>query len=316
MIALGIDIGGTSIKGAAINDKGEILDRLSLDVNKEDKPEKTIGDLCDVINKFVKEHKYDEPISGLGIGSPGVINHDNGEILSSPNLPSWEHFKLKEFVEKHTGLPVKLNNDANVAALGEAVFGSGKEYTNVVMLTLGTGVGSGIIMNNKIYDGNLHQGAEIGHMVIRVGGQPCGCGRRGCLETYASATGLIRESKKAVEKHPESIMNEVAKDLGKFDARVPFIAEKYGDKAAKKVVREYVKNLSEGILNICNIFRPEVVILSGGVANEGENLLKRIRKYLKKYDYGMLHSPFVEVRTSVLGYDSGKIGAACLVFDK
>ena len=316
MIALGIDIGGTSIKGAAITDKGEILDRLSVDVCKVDKPEKTIGDLCDAINKFVKDHHYDEPIAGLGIGSPGVINHDNGEILSSPNLPTWEHFKLKEFVEKHTGLPVELNNDANVAALGESVFGSGKEYTNVVMLTLGTGVGSGIIMNKKVYDGHLHQGAEIGHMVIRVNGEPCGCGRRGCLETYASATALIRETKKAMDKAPDSLMFEEAKKLGKVDARVAFNAAKRGDKVAKRVVHNYVRDLSEGILNICNIFRPEVVILSGGVANEGEYLLSRVRRYLKKFDYGMLHSPFVDVRTSVLGYDSGKIGAACLVLFK
>ena len=314
MIAIGIDIGGTSIKGASITDKGVILDRFSLDVNKSDRPEKTIGELCDVINEFLKVHKYDEPIKGIGIGSPGVINHDNGEILSSPNLLTWEHFMLRDFVESHTGLKVYLNNDANVAALGEAVFGSGKEYNNAIMLTLGTGVGSGIILNKKIYDGNLHQGAELGHMVIRVGGRPCGCGRRGCLETYASATALINDTKKALEEAPNSLMHEVVKELGKIDARVPFMAAKRGDKVAKRVVRNYVKSLSEGILNICNIFRPEVVILSGGVANEGEYLLKMIRRYLKKFDCGMIHSPFVDVKQASLGYDSGKIGAACLVF--
>ena len=314
MIALGIDIGGTSIKGASITDKGVILDRFSLDVNKEDRPEKTIGELCDVINEFLRTHKYDEPIKGIGIGSPGVINHDNGEILSSPNLLTWEHFMLRDFVESRTGLKVYLNNDANVAALGEAVFGSGKEYNNAIMLTLGTGVGSGIILNKKIYDGNLHQGAEIGHMVIRVGGRPCGCGRRGCLETYASATALINDTKKALTRDPKSLMADEIKLLGKLDARVPFNAMRKGDKTATRVVHNYVKSLSEGILNICNIFRPEVVILSGGVANEGEFLLKMIRKYLKKYDYGMLHSPFVDVKQASLGYDSGKIGAACLVF--
>lgn len=316
MIAIGVDIGGTSIKGATINERGEILDRFSLDVNKEDRPEKTVGDMCDVINEFVKSHHYDEPISGIGIGSPGVIDHEKGEVLSSPNLLSWEHFKLREFVEKRTALPVELNNDANVAALGEAVFGSGKEYTNVVMLTLGTGVGSGIILNKKIYDGHFHQGAEIGHMVIRVNGHPCGCGRRGCLETYASATALIRDSKLAQEKNPDSIMKDVAKELGKFDARVPFIAKRRGDKVASRVVRNYVRDLSEGILNVCNIFRPEVVILSGGVANEGEYLFSRIRRYLKRFDYGMQHSPFVDIKPSKLGYDSGKIGAACLVLFK
>ena len=316
MIAIGIDIGGTSIKGASINDKGIILDRFALDVNKDDRPEKTIGDLCDVINEFLKTHKYDEPIEGIGIGSPGVINHERGEILSSPNLLTWEHFYLRDFVESRTGYKVYINNDANVAALGEAVFGSGKEYNTAIMLTLGTGVGSGIIMNKKIYDGNLHQGAEIGHMVIRVGGRPCGCGRRGCLETYASATALINDTKKALEKDPKSLIADEIKLLGKLDARVPFNAMRKGDKTATRVVKGYIKSLSEGILNICNIFRPEVVILSGGVANEGDFLIKRIKRYMKKYDYGMIHSPFVDVKQASLGYDSGKIGAACLVFNK
>ena len=316
MIAIGIDIGGTSIKGASITDQGQILDRFSLDVTKTDLPEKTIGELCDVLNDFLAKHHYDEPIAGIGIGSPGVIDHEKGEILSSPNLLTWEHFKLVDFMKARVNLPIKINNDANVAALGESIFGSGRDYKNVIMLTLGTGVGSGIILDKKIYDGHFHQGAEIGHMVIRVNGHPCGCGRRGCLETYASATALIRDAKLALEKNPDSLMKEVAQELGKFDARVPFIAEKRGDRTAKRVVRNYVRDLSEGILNICNIFRPEVVVLSGGVANEGENLLRRIRRYLKKYDYGMQHSPYVEVKQAILGYDSGKIGAACLVFDK
>lgn len=315
MIAIGVDIGGTSIKGASITDKGVILDRFVLEVNREDSPEKSIGELCDVINEFIKTHQYNEPIKGIGIGSPGVIDHEKGEILSSPNLLTWEHFMLRDFVESRTNLKVYLNNDANVAALGEAVFGSGKDYTNAIMLTLGTGVGSGIILNKKIYDGNLHQGAELGHMVIRVGGRPCGCGRKGCLETYASATALINDTKEALSKAPNSLMHEVVKELGKIDARVPFIAAKKGDEAALEVVNNYVISLSEGILNICNIFRPEVVILSGGVANEGEYLLVRIREYLKVFDYGMVHSPFVDVKQASLGYDAGKIGAACLVFD-
>lgn len=316
MIAIGVDIGGTSIKGASITDKGEILDRFSCDVNKNDLPETTVGELCNIINQFLKEHHYDEPVAGIGIGSPGVLDLEQGEVKSSPNLLTWEHFKIRDFIEKRTGLPVKLGNDANVAALGESVFGSGKEFNNVIMLTLGTGVGGGIILNKKIYDGNLHQGAELGHMVIRVNGHKCGCGRRGCLETYASATALIRETKKEMERNPNSEMHKVVKELGKCDARVAFIAERRGDKGAIRVVRNYVRDLSEGILNICNIFRPEVVILSGGVANEGDYLLDKIRAYIKSFDYGMVHSPFVDIKQATLGYDSGKIGAACLVFDK
>ena len=313
MTVFGIDIGGTSIKGAVITDKGVILDRFSLKVNKEDSPEHTLGKLCEIINTIINKNEFDEPISGIGIGTPGIIDFDKGMILSSPNLPTWTSFKIKEFIKEKTKLPVEINNDANAAALGESTFGSGKSYDNVVMLTLGTGVGSGIILNKKIYDGNKHQGAEIGHMVIKTNGRKCGCGRRGCLEAYASATALIKITDEELKRHPESKMADVINELGKCDARVPFIAAKQGDKAAKRIIRNYVRDLSEGILNICNIFRPEAIILSGGVANEGEYLLDMIRKYIKKHHYGMLNSPFVDIRQATLGYDSGKIGAACLI---
>ena len=316
MIVLGIDVGGTSIKGAAINDKGQVLDRFSLRVNKSDSASKTIGSLADIINEFVKDHDYKEKISGIGIGVPGIVDFDKGNVIHSPNLPTWEGFNIKEFLQKKTNLPVILNNDANVAAFGESIFGSGKNYNNVIMLTLGTGVGGGIILNKKIFDGNLHQGAELGHMVIRVNGKKCGCGRRGCLEAYASATALIRETKKAMKLHPESLLNHTALENDKVDARTAFLAAKQNDKTAIQVVKNYVQDLSEGILNFCNIFRPEIIVLSGGVANEGEYLFSMIREYLKKHNYGMKHAPYVDIQKASLGYDSGIVGAACLALFK
>lgn len=316
MIAIGVDIGGTSIKGAFINDKGEILSRFSMKVDKEGTPEQEIGKLCDIINASIKEGNYEGKVEGIGIGSPGTLDMDQGIILSSPNLAKWAGFNIKKFMKERTGLPVELNNDANVAALGEAKFGSGSKYKSAIMLTLGTGVGGGIILDGKLYDGNKHQGGELGHTVIRMGGRLCGCGRKGCLEAYASATALIRDTKEMMEKHPENLLSDVAKELGGVDARNAFMAASRGDRFGKKLVKNYVMYLSEGILNYCNIFRPEVVILSGGVANEGENLFRRIRTYLKKNSYGMKGSAKVEVTGSALGYDSGKIGAACLVLFK
>ena len=313
MIAIGVDIGGTSIKGAFINERGEILSRFSMKVDKEKSPEEEIGKLCDIINAAIKEGNYEGKVAGIGIGSPGTLDMDNGIIIYSPNLAKWAGFNIKKFMYGKTGLPVELNNDANVAALGEAKFGSGAKYKSAIMLTLGTGVGGGIIIDGKIYDGNKHQGAELGHMSIRMGGRQCGCGRKGCLEAYASATALIKDTREMMEKHPESALTEIEKELGGVDARNAFIADQRGDKYGRKLVRDYVKFLSEGLLNYCNIFRPEVIILSGGVANEGENLLKRIRRYLKKNTYGMRGSEKVAVVTSQLGYDSGKIGAACLI---
>ena len=316
MIVLGIDIGGTSIKGASINEQGKILDRFALDVNKKDSPEKTIGELSNIINEFVKTHQYSEPISGIGVGVPGIVDFDLGVVLSSPNLPTWNGFNIKEFLQKNTNLPVILNNDANVAALGECIFGAGKKYQNMILLTLGTGVGGGVIINKSIYDGNEHRGAELGHMVIELNGRDCGCGRKGCFEAYASATALIKDTKEAMKNHPESELHKVYEELKSVSARNAFIACRRNDPAGIEVVNNYVMYLCEGILNYCNIFRPEAVILSGGVANEGEYLLNKVREYLATHEYGFHLSPKVDVEIATLGYDSGKIGAACLFLNK
>lgn len=316
MFAIGIDIGGTSIKGAVVNDTGKVLTRFAMDVNKDSSGEAEVNRFCDVMAKAINEYDKSIKLEGIGIGMPGILDMDKGVVITSPNLPKWNGLHISKLISKRMGLPVYINNDANVATLGEARFGSGKEYSNLIMLTLGTGVGGGIIIDNKLYDGNRHQGAELGHMVIRVNGEKCGCGRRGCFEAYASATGLIKMSKKEMDKNPDSLMHEVANEFGKVNAKVVFEASRRGDKAANRVMKRYVRYLGEGILNYCNIFRPEVVVLSGGVANEGDYLLDQVRHFLKNHSYGMKGSPKVELTVASLGYDSGKIGAACLVFDR
>lgn len=315
MFAIGIDIGGTSIKGAVVNDTGKVLTRFAMDVNKNASGEDEVNRFCDVMIKSINDYDNSIKLEGIGIGMPGILDMDKGVVITSPNLPRWNGLHISKLISKRMGLPVYINNDANVATLGEARFGSGKEYSNLIMLTLGTGVGGGIIIDNKLYDGNKHQGAELGHMVIRVNGEKCGCGRRGCFEAYASATALIRDTKKEMDKCPDSLMHDVSKELGKINAKVVFEASRRGDKAAIRVMKRYVKYLSEGILNYCNIFRPEVVLLFGGVANEGDYLLDQVRHYLKNHKYGMKGSPKVELKVASLGYDSGKIGAACLVFE-
>lgn len=312
MIAVGIDVGGTSIKGATIKDNGEILDRFSMPMDKFASPEDTLGKLADLVNETLSSHKYDDKVVGIGIGIPGTFNKETGVIVNCPNLPTWADFNLKQFMEAKCHLFVKMVNDADAAALAEAKFGVGKDFNYVLMITLGTGVGGGIVINKNLYNGNLGMGAELGHMVIELDGKECGCGRKGCFEAYASATALNRDTKEAMEKHPESLLHEVVKELGGLDARVPFIAEGRGDKVAAEVVKNYIKYLSEGLLNYCNILRPNIIVLSGGVANEGENLLGRVREYMKEHNYGMKRAPSVEIRQASLGYDAGKIGAAAL----
>ena len=314
MIAVGIDVGGTSIKGATIRSDGTVLDRFSMPVDKTAAPEVEIGKLCDLVNECLATHKYDEKIAGIGIGIPGSVDNESGLLIRLTNLPTWNGFPLKKFMEERCHLYVKMINDADAAALGEAKLGRGKDVNYMLMFTLGTGVGGGIVINKVVYSGNKGMGAELGHITVEHNGRQCGCGRKGCLEAYASATALINETKKAMEAHPESKLHEVAKELGTVDARVPFRAEERGDEVAYKIIEEYVMWLSEGLISYCNIFRPNMIVLSGGVANEGENLLKRIRKYLKDHTDGMPGSAPVEVEQGKLGYDSGKIGAAALYF--
>lgn len=311
MIAIGVDIGGTSIKGASITDKGEILDRFSLKMDKLATPETSFGLMCDEIEKFLKDKSYKNEIIGIGLGVPGILDKEKGIVKSSPNMPKWINFKISDFVQKRLHTPVKIVNDASSAALGEAKFGTGKNYKNIVMITLGTGVGGGIIIDGKLYDGLGGTGAQLGHSVIRYKGRPCSCGRRGCLEAYASATALINQAKLMRIKYPESELNKVSE----IEAKTVFDLARSGDKLSLKLVKEYVSYLSEGLLNICNEFRPEVILLSGGVANEGEYLVKKITNYMARHHYGYVNAPKVPVKLASLGYDSGKIGAASLLFD-
>ena len=311
MIAIGVDIGGTSIKGASITDKGEILDRFSLKMDKLATPETSFGLMCDEIEKFLKDKSYKDEIIGIGLGVPGILDKEKGIVKSSPNMPKWINFKISDFVQKRLHTPVKIVNDASSAALGEARFGSGKDYHNIVMITLGTGVGGGIIIDDKLYDGLGGTGAQLGHSVIRYKGRPCSCGRRGCLEAYASATALINQAKLMRIKYPESELNKVSE----IEAKTVFDLARSGDKLSLKLVKEYVSYLSEGLLNICNEFRPEVILLSGGVANEGEYLVKKITNYMARHHYGYVNAPKVPVKLASLGYDSGKIGAASLLFN-
>lgn len=314
MIAIGIDVGGTSVKGAAIKNNGEILDRFSIPTDKNLPAEVTIGQICDAVNDLLTTHNYNDKVAGIGIGIPGTFNKETGVVVNCPNLPTWSGFNLKQFMEERTHLYVKIVNDADAAALAEAKFGVGKDCNYLLMITLGTGVGGGIVINKNLYNGNLGMGAELGHMIIEMDGQQCGCGRKGCFEAYASASALIRDTKKAMDKNPDSLLHKVVKDLGILDARAAFIAEKQGDKAATEVVANYVRYLSEGLLNYCNILRPNIIVLSGGVANEGDNLINRVKDYMNKYHYGMKNAPIPEIKKASVGYDSGKIGAAALYF--
>ena len=314
MIAIGIDIGGTSIKGAAVDSNGRVYETFSMPFIKGEDGEVTIRKLAEIVKEYIAAHKLEKKIAGIGLGSPGSLDVKNGIVNYANNL-GWNDLHVADIMHEVLPYPVRLTNDANAASLGEAKYGAGKSYDNIIMLTLGTGVGGGIIINGKLYEGNEGKGAELGHEVIVVDGEQCTCGRKGCLEAYASATALIRETKKAMHLNKRSLMWKICPEIELVSGKTPFEAAKQGDPVANKVLDNYIKYLGEGILNFCNTFRPNVIVLSGGVANAGKFLLDRLNKYIEDRDYGYKATPAVKVVAAELGYDSGKIGAAALFFE-
>ena len=235
---------------------------------------------------------------GAGIGVPGTVDTKNGVVRYSNNI-KWENVELAKEMGNYLPIPIKIANDADCATLGETVAGAGKECQDVIMLTLGTGVGGGIIIDGKIYEGKGLGGSELGHMVIIENGEPCTCGRRGCLEAYTSATALKRDAKRATGKEllPEEI----------------FKGAKEGDEKLSQVVQSYIGKLGTGIVNIVNIFRPQLVILGGGVSAQGETLLEPLRKMMKVGCFGGEKGELPEIETAALGNEAGMIGAASLL---
>ena len=314
MVAIGIDIGGMSIKGAAVDSNGTVYEKFSMPFIKGEDGELTIRKLAELVKEYIVSHNLESKIVGIGIGSPGTLDIEKGIVNYANNL-GWVDLHVADLMHEILPYPVRLINDANAASLGEAKYGAGKSYKTVIMLTLGTGVGGGIIIDGKLFEGNEGKGGELGHTVIVMDGEQCTCGRKGCLEAYASATALIRETKKAMRQNRRSLMWELCPEIELVSGKLPFEAAQKGDKTANELINNYVKYLSEGILNYCNIFRPNVVVLSGGIANAGPFLFDKINAYLKEHDYGYKFTPAVEVVPAELGYDSGKIGAAALFFN-
>lgn len=310
-LCVGIDLGGTFIKGGIVNEDGEILvfdktptegEKGALGVTKN------IAGLVAVL--LEKAGLTAEDVVGIGMGVPGMIDGKSGKVICWENL-GWTDFAIVDELSALTGLKIKISNDANVAAIGEVKFGAAKAYENVVLVTLGTGVGGGIVLDGKLFEGNKSAGAEIGHSVIVMDGEPCSCGRRGCLEAYASATALIRDTKRAMQAHKDSKMWQIG-GLEQVTGKTAFDFAP-SDPYAKEVVDNYVKYLACGIANFANIFRPEAVLLGGGVCAQGDNLIKPVQKLVDENLYAGGMGPQVPVLTASLGNSAGVLGAAALL---
>lgn len=312
-VNIGVDIGGMSLKAGLVNKEGKILHKetIKTDVNKGDKYFlECLQTLIANLIKYAKNNYLE--VNGIGLGIPGIVNNDLKTMEYAPNLKI-ENLSLKDAL-KDFNLPFSLSNDANCAALAEQKFGAAKGYKNVILLTLGTGVGGGIVIDNKLFEGTSGQGAELGHMIIKLNGRKCGCGRKGCFEAYASASALLRLTKEEMKKNPHSLMWEYTDfNLNNVNGLTSFECAKKGDISANNVVNKYVYYLGEGILNFCNIFRPEVVVLGGGVSNQKEFLTSKVKEYLEQNYYGFKKTRSVDVLIASLGNDAGIIGAASLI---
>ncbi len=315
-LALGIDIGGTSIKSAFIDEKGDMRHKFVVPVFPGEEALVTLERLSKNVKESIARLKDDEKLIAVGCGCPGAINAFKGTCDYSNNL-GWKNIEVAKILKKAAGMPVAFDNDANAAMLGEVYYGSAKKYHNAILLTLGTGVGGGLYLDDHLYIGNEGKGAELGHMVIELDGEQCTCGRKGCLEAYASANALKRMTREAMEANKDSLMWKYCDSPEKAGGALPFKCASEGDVVAKKVVDDYVRYLSEGILNFIAIFRPEAIILSGGVSKQGENLRKPIVNYLEERGYGFGNGlcPKVEILISTLGADMGIYGAAALGLD-
>lgn len=307
MLYLGVDLGGTNIKAALVDENGAILRESAAPTNLP----RSAESVCDDIAALCIELAQGQTVAGIGVGCPGMV--DGGLVRYSNNL-AWENFAMADYLQARTGLPVVLANDANAAALGESVAGCAKGAQSAVILTLGTGVGGGVVLDGKLLTGYTGTAAEPGHMVIGDGPHApmCTCGRRGCFESLASATALIRITRETMEAHPDSVMHRLA--ANGVTGRTAFDAAAQGDEAGQQVVMQYVHNLAVGVANLINIFSPQVVGLSGGVANQGETLLAPLRRAVQPLVFGSRFQPKKTlITTCTLGYRAGVIGAAMLL---
>ena len=318
MYRIGIDLGGTNIAAGLVNEKYEIVRKDSTPTNTTTRTgeeiAKAIAALCEAVCEAEGIKLAD--VEAIGIASPGIVDHTNGVVEYSCNLP-FRHFPIADLLRRYTGVQnVHAENDANAAAWGEAVAGAARGTTNSIMITLGTGVGGGVIIDNKVISGFNFAGGELGHIVIEKDGALCGCGRKGCWEAYSSATGLIRMTKEKIEECQKqgrsTLMEKMAAEKGKISGRTAFDAMRAGDEAGREVVDKYVAYLATGLTNIINIFQPEVLSIGGGVSGERDNLLNPLLPLINAEKYGAGTVADTKIRIAELGNDAGIIGAAFL----
>ena len=312
MYNIGIDLGGTNIKVGVVDENYNIVGKSNIKTNLPRPSEEIAESIAEGVRLACADAGISvSDVNSIGIGTPGVANRNTGVVLYSCNL-GFNNFELGKVLGEKLGTQIFVENDANAAAFGEVVNGAGKGYKNVVVVTLGTGVGGGIIIDGKIYTGFNFCGGELGHTVIEYNGRQCGCGRKGCFEAYSSATALINMTKEAMEANPDSEMWKIAGSLENVDGKTAFDGMRAGDKVAVGVVDMYINYLGCGLVNIVNTFQPELLLIGGGICKEGENLTKPLNEYIERESYCIDPNRSTKLDIAKLGNDAGIIGAAYL----
>ena len=312
MYRIGIDLGGTNIVAGVVDDDFAILGTAKCKTRVPRPAEEIVEDMARMAREAVEKAGLSmDDIAYVGVGSPGTCNGDTGVVEYANNL-YFENIPVRDWLNGMLSKPVYIENDANAAALGEALAGAAKGAQSCICITLGTGVGSGIIIDGKIYGGFNFAGAELGHTVIQVDGELCTCGRLGCWEAYASATPLVNQTRRAMVNHPQSAMWSIAGELDKVDGRTAFDGMRAGDEAAKAVVDRYIKYIGTGLVNVINIFQPEVLCIGGGICKEGDTLLNPLQAHIAHERYSRYSTHQTRLCVATLGNDAGIIGAAFL----
>ena len=309
---VGIDLGGTNIKAGVVTDEGKLLNKVTVKTNADRPMEDIIHDMGKLAADAIKDAGLEvKDIEAIGIGSPGTPDNDEGLLVYSNNLP-FVMAPMRKLIREVIDLPVYIDNDANCAAMAEAVAGAAKGAKDSVTITLGTGVGAGVIVEGKIYSGFNQAGSEFGHTVLVSGGIDCPCGRKGCFEQYASASALARMTREVAEKNLDSLLNKVYEQQGEWNAQIAFIAMKEGDETAKEVVDTYTSYLADGLANAINAFMPEVLVVGGGVCNEGDPLLIPMREKTMSRPYFGPGVKKTRIELAQMGNDAGIVGAAMM----
>ncbi len=312
MIRVGIDVGGTGIQIGAVNDQFEIIAHGAVKTKTQIPFSEQIAEMVACVRDTVgKAGLSEEDIISVGVGIPGIANQKTGEIIKCTNM-NWHHVPFREEFQALLNKPVYIDNDANVAALAESVAGISAGTDSSVFITIGTGIGSGIILKGRIWNGYHGIGGELGHVIMRIGGVPCSCGNNGCLERYCSATAIIRMGKEALARHKDSLMYQMVDgNIDKLSAKTVIDAARANDPTAVSVYDEYTTNLAQAIAGVVNLLDPQLIVLGGGISKAGDFLLNPL---LAKYkDFVLFNDqPLPEIRIATLGSEAGIIGAAML----